>query len=311
MNIVRAHKLKDHFVELLRSASSQLPGDVVDALQQGFHQEDKGSPAHMAMEIILKNIELSKANSTPLCQDTGTNIWHVYHPQHICKTALEEMIRDATEEACRLSYLRANAVDPVSGLNSGNNLGLRFPVISFYEWRSSAVRASVMLKGGGCENVSTQYALPHESLQAGRDLDGVRKVVLDAVFKAQGRGCAPGIIGVGIGGDRITGMIEAKHQLWRDLADRNPVALLDKLEQRLHDECNQLGIGPMGYGGKTTVLGVKAGAIHRVPASYFVSISYMCWASRKASVTIAPSGKTTFHKRVPRSMTCNTPNCKG
>ena len=305
------NNLKEHLVELLRRASTQLPEDIVHALQQGHARENPGTPASGAIATILENIQLSRQNSTPLCQDTGTNIWHVYHPRNMCKTALEATIRSATEEACRRSYLRANAVDPVSGLNSGNNLGLRFPVISFYEWRSRAIRASVMLKGGGCENVSCQYALPHEALHAGRDLDGVRKVVLEGVFNAQGRGCAPGIIGVGIGGDRITGMIEAKHQLWRELGDENANPLLNQLENRLFHECNQLGIGPMGYGGKTTVLGVKIGAIHRVPASYFVSISYMCWASRRASVTFAPSGKVTFHKRVPRATSCNTPNCKG
>ncbi|MBN2717241.1 MAG: fumarate hydratase [Deltaproteobacteria bacterium] len=302
---------KDTFVELLRRASTQLPQDVTTALREGHAAEIQGSPASNALETILENISLSRRNSTPLCQDTGTNIWHVYHPRTICKTAIEEIIREATAEACQRSYLRANAVDPITNLNTGNNLGQRFPVISFYEWRSSAIRAAVMLKGGGCENVSCQYALPYEPIHAGRDLEGVRRVVLDGVFNAQGRGCAPGIIGVGVGGDRITGMIEAKHQLWRELGDENENPLLSKLEKRLYSECNQLGIGPMGYGGKTTVLGVKVGAIHRVPASYFVSISYMCWASRRACVTIAPSGKLTYHKRVPRYFGCNTPNCKG
>ncbi|MBN2340098.1 MAG: fumarate hydratase [Deltaproteobacteria bacterium] len=303
--------LKTHFVELLRRASTQLPPDVTAALKAGYQREPPGTAAQTALATILKNIKLSRKNSTPLCQDTGTNIWHVYHPQNICQCELEQAIREATLEARNRAYLRPNAVDPITGLNTGTNLGIRFPVISFYGWKKQSVRASVMLKGGGCENVSAQYALPVAGLHAGRDLDGVRKVVLDAVFQAQGKGCAPGIVGVGIGGDRITGMIEAKHQLWRPLEDKNPNALLAKLENRLYRECNQLEIGPMGYGGKTTVLGVKAGSIHRVPASYFVSISYMCWASRRASVTITPTGNPTFHKQVPSSQECNTPNCKG
>ena len=304
-------ELKNTFVELLRRASTQLPPDVIAAIKSGRDTETEGTPARNALNKMLNNIELSQKNSTPLCQDTGTNIWHVYHPHAICKSQLELIIRDATEEACRRSYLRANAVDPVTGLNSGNNLGVRFPVVSFYEWQHSDVRASVMLKGGGCENVSCQYALPDENVHASRDLDGVRKVVLDGVHKAQGKGCAPGIIGVGIGGDRITGMIEAKHQLWRDLDDTNEIPILAKLEDRLYRECNELGIGPMGFGGKTTVLGVKVGAIHRVPASYFVSISYMCWSSRKASVTVHPDHSVTWHERVPHSEGCSTPECKG
>lgn len=303
--------LKKHLVELIRRASTQLPPDVVDALRKGQRSEKAGTPAKAALSTILNNIKLSAQNSTPLCQDTGTNIWHIYHPRSICKSALEETVREATVEARNAAYLRPNAVDPISGLNSGTNLGIRFPVISLYEWQQKSIRAAVMLKGGGCENVSCQYALPHSELSAGRDLEGVRRVVLDGVFQAQGKGCSPGIVGVGIGGDRITGMIEAKHQLWRELTDVNTNPLLNTLETRLYRECNQLGIGPMGYGGKTTVLGVKIGAIHRVPASFFVSISYMCWASRRAGVTIYPSGKATFHKQIPNSSGCNTPNCKG
>lgn len=300
-----------HLIELLRRASTQLPGDIVTALQEGHSRETIGTPAKEALALIVQNIQLAKKNSTPICQDTGTNIWHIYHPKNICKAALEQLIRLATKEACKQSYLRPNAVDPITGRNTGDNLGLRFPIISFYEWRHNSIRAAVMLKGGGCENVSCQFTLPQPALEADRDLEGVRKVILDGVFQAQGKGCAPGIIGVGIGGDRITGMIEAKHQLWRPLNDVNKNPLLADLEARLYKECNQLGIGPMGFGGKTTVLGVKIGSIHRVPASYFVSISYMCWASRRACVTIRPNGKATFHKQVPISKVCDTPNCKG
>jgi fumarate hydratase class I len=144
----------------------------------------------------------------------------------------------------------------------------------------------LQLKGGGCENVSTQYDLPNTQLNAGRDLEGVRRVVLDAVNKAQGLGCAPGVLGIAIGGDRGASYIKSKQQLLRPLEDTNPDPDLAKLEDRLLEESNELGIGPMGFGGKTTVMGVKIGTMHRLPASYFVSIAYMCWANRRASLRV-------------------------
>ena len=134
--------------------------------------------------------------------------------------------------------------------------------------------------------MSAQYKLPCSLLKAGRDLEGVRKVVLDAVYQAQGKGCAPGILGIAIGSDRGSGYVHAKEQLLRPLDDVNPVEDLAALEKRLLDECDQLGIGPMGFGGRTTVLGVKMGAYHRLPACYFVSIAYMCWACRRAGLEV-------------------------
>ena len=143
----------------------------------------------------------------------------------------------------------------------------------------------LILKGGGCENVGAQYKLPDNRLGAGRDLEGVRKVVLDAVHQAQGKGCAPGALGVAIGGDRGASYLASKEALFRNLEDQNPDEVLAELEARLTDEANQLGVGPMGFGGKTTVLGTKIKGLHRLPASYFVSVSYMCWAYRRRKMT--------------------------
>lgn len=286
--------MKKHLIELIKIASCELPDDVKSAIKKNASKEDKGTPAHLALDTILQNIDLAKKNSTPLCQDTGSNIWIVYHPSGYNTAYIETEIKSATREARKKSYLRPNAVNPVTGENSGDNTGINFPTIHFKQWKKKSLGFDLMLKGGGCENVSAQYKLPDKSLKAERDLDGVRRIVLDSVFQAQGMGCAPGILGVGIGGDRVTGMEKAKEQLFRLLDDTNKDKTLDKLESTLLNETNQLGIGPMGYGGKTTILGVKAGALHRVPASYFVSISYMCWACRRASMTITPSGKVSY-----------------
>ena len=281
-----------HFLELIRQASCILPNDVISAIEFGRDNEKNGSPAHSALKDILVNCDLAKNTSRPICQDTGTNIWYVYHSQSISQRHLEEEILKATREATKLAYLRPNAVDSITGKNSGDNVGIGLPVIHFHEWDKNEIAADLLLKGGGSENVSAQYSLPNTLLKAGRDLEGIRKVVIDAVFNAQGKGCGPGIIGVGVGGDRATSMVEGKEQLFRILNDSNPNPILNELEKQLFSECNQLSIGPMGFGGNTTVLGVKIGARHRLPASFFVSIAYVCWAARRASVSISDNKAT-------------------
>lgn len=285
--------LTEHFIELIRRASTDLPVDVEAALRAAQAGEERGSAAAGALEAILENVALARANSTPVCQDTGTLIFRISHPRGMGTRQLRAQIEAAVVEATHRAYLRPNAVDPLTGRNSGNNLGVGSPSFYFQEWEENVLRVDLLLKGGGSENVSAQYKLPYSSLKAGRDLEGVRKVVLDAVCQAQGKGCAPGILGVAIGSDRSSGYVHAKEQCFRPLDDVNPVEELAALEKRLLDECNELGIGPMGFGGRTTVLGVKMGAYHRHPACYFVTIAYMCWACRRAGLR-ARDGEVAF-----------------
>jgi fumarate hydratase class I len=200
---------------------------------------------------------------------------------------LREQIRQSVAVATKKAYLRPNAVDSLSGKNSGDNLGGEaFPTIHFEEIESDDLTVELILKGGGCENVGAQVSLPDDRLNAGRDLEGVRRVVLEAVHRAQGQGCAPGILGVAIGGDRGSSFAASKEVLLRPLDDVHPQAELAELEARLLQEGNQLGIGPMGFGGETTLLGVKATDLHRLPASFFVSVSYMCWAYRRRRMVV-------------------------
>lgn len=279
--------ITDSILELVRLTSTDLPPDVEMSIRTAIKQEEPGSAAFGALETILKNVELSRKNSTPICQDTGTPIFYVYYPSDWSTRQLRQQIEAAVVQATKKAYLRPNSVDSLSGKNSGNNLGgLHFPSIHFEEVEGDSLTIELILKGGGCENVGAQYSLPNDALNAGRDLAGVRKVALDAVFQAQGQGCAPGILGVAIGGDRGTGYYASKETLFRKLDDTNPDPQLDALEKRLVQEANQLGIGPMGFGGQTTVLGTKITHLNRLPASYFVSISYMCWAYRRRKMTI-------------------------
>ena len=278
--------LTDQFVELIRRAATQLPEDMRQGLRQAKSSEEPGSAAEGALDTILLNVDIAEKNSTPICQDTGTPIFEVKYPVGVSTRKLADQIRQAAAIATRNNYLRPNAVDTITGKNSGDNTGEDFPTMHFHEWDEEAIHVDLLLKGGGCENVSTQYKLPDGPLGAGRDLEGVRRVVLDAVHQAQGKGCGPAVLGVAIGGDRGSGYLKSKQQLFRQLDDTNPDPQLAELEERIYKEANELGIGPMGFGGKTTALGVKIAAQHRLPASYFVSVAYMCWANRRASMDI-------------------------
>ena len=273
-------------LELIRITSVELPDDVQKVVLKALAREEKKTMAEYAMNIIKANIELAKKKSQPLCQDTGTILFYVNHPVGFGQKEFIKIVHKAVREATSVGFLRQNSVDILTGKNESLNVGPGGPVIHFHEYSKDNLEIRLMLKGGGCENVGAQYSLPHTELNAGRDLDGVRKVILDGVHKAQGKGCGPGVLGICIGGDRGQGYVFAKEQLLRELDDENPVHELALMEKDIVESANRLGIGPMGFGGKTTLLGCKIGILNRLPASYFVSISYMCWAYRRLGVQL-------------------------
>jgi len=277
-------------LELVRRTSAEIPEDVHKAILESLGSEKKGTIAESAMKIIDQNIALAKQKSQPICQDTGSVIFYVECPVGFDQISFEEAARGAVKLATKKGYLRQNSVDSIHGKNDGTNLGPGAPALHFHQHRSAEVNVRLILKGGGCENVGAQYSLPNEKIKANRDLDGCRKAILDAVLQAQGKGCGPGVLGVCIGGDRATGYEFSKQQLLRRLDDRNQNPELDSLEQEIVTTSNKLGIGPMGFGGATTLLGAKIGVLNRLPASYFVSVSYMCWAYRRQGVTLNAEG---------------------
>jgi fumarate hydratase class I len=279
--------LSKELLELIRLTSTDLPPDVEAGLRDARAREKPGSAAIGALDSILENVTLARQKSSPICQDTGTPLFYLRYPSGWSVRALHQQIRAAVAEATKKSYLRPNAVDSLSGKNSGDNLGDdAFPTIHDAEVEADELTVELILKGGGCENVGAQYSLPEGRLGAGRDLEGVRRVVLDAVHQAQGQGCAPGILGVAIGGDRGSSYAASKEVLLRPIGHRHDEQQLAGLEARLLEEGNRLGIGPMGFGGNTTLLDVKATSLHRLPASFFVSISYMCWAYRRRRMVV-------------------------
>ena len=276
----------EQIVGLIRETSCSLSPDVERALRRAAKREAQGKSAAVVLGTILDNVKLARKNLTPLCQDTGTLTFFV--DARLRRRVTPLLIKKAVSWATALGYLRKNTIDSVTGKSYNDNCAELAPVIHYVESAAQERTVTLMMKGGGSENMSRQYSLPDASLHAGRDLEGVRKCLLDAVYKTQGYGCAPGILGVCIGGDRATGFEVAKEQLLRSLDKEGDAkdAVLKKLEARILKEANTLGIGPMGLGGKTTLLGVRIAAAPRVPASFFVTVAYLCWAARRQTICI-------------------------
>ena len=283
-------QLKLSIVEIIRKTSAELPDDIVKAIAANKAREEAGSRGEYAMGIITKNIDLAKLKSAPLCQDTGSILFYIHYPRKLDHKRIEKQVIASVREATKKGYLRQNSVDSITGANSGDNIGPGTPTIHFEPWDKDSFDIRLILKGGGCENVGAQYSLPDSRIGAGRDLEGVRKCILDAVVQAQGKGCGPGVLAVTIGGDRATGYMSTKELFLKKLQDKNKDPRLAKLEEEVLNQANQLGIGPMGFGGKTTLMGLKIQALNRLPASYFVSISYMCWAYRRQGAQLNSRG---------------------
>lgn len=284
-----AHWEKNLF-ELIRRTSTDLPSDVEAAIKRALKKEKKSGHACWVLETILKNTALAREKDVPICQDTGALIFHFSVPVGFDTNALVARTRAAVSKATRQGYLRQNTIDSVSGASYETNVAHASPVFHFQQGARKTVDVRLIMKGGGCENVGCQFSLPDMDLQAGRDLEGVRRCILNAVWKAQGNGCAPGILGVCIGGDRATGYAYSEELFIRRLGDKSRVKTLARLEDRILKDVRRLNIGPMGLGGRTTLLGVKIGALSRLPASFFVTVSFMCWAFRRRGVMLGPKG---------------------
>ena len=283
---------KDSMLKLIVQTSTNLPPDVRRAIKWAMDREKPATRSMLALDTIAVNIDMACDNEGPICQDTGMPTFEITVPVGVDQMAMKRQIREAVAEATKLGKLRPNAVDSLTGKNSGDNLGEGVPVIHFEQWEKDEIDVRLILKGGGCENKNIQYSVPCELPNLGRadrNLEGVRKCILHAVYQAQGHGCSVGAIGVAIGGDRASGYQYAKKQLFRTLDDINPNAELAKLESYVMEKANTLGIGTMGFGGESTLIGCKIGVYHRLQASFFVSVAYDCWAFRRLGVVVDPA----------------------
>ncbi|MBO0720490.1 MAG: fumarate hydratase, partial [Blastocatellia bacterium] len=280
---------RDSILQLISQTSTNLPPDVRNAMSAALAAED-GARSAQALNVIATNIDMASDGEGPICQDTGWPTFEIKTPVGANQIIMKKEIREAIAEATRRGKLRPNSVDSISGKNSGDNLGPGTPTMHFEQWENDdEIEVKLLLKGGGCENKNIQYSLPSELPhlgKAGRDLDGVRKCILHAIWQAQGQGCSAGALGVCIGGDRSTGYQHAKEQLFRTLDDANPNPELASLEDYIVQTANTLGIGTMGFGGGVTLIGCKIGVLNRLPACFFVSVAYDCWAFRRLGVAL-------------------------
>lgn len=281
--------LRTSIYQLIEETSTNLPKDVRRAIKSAAQRESAGTRSAMSLETIQENIGMADMEVSPICQDTGLPTFKIKTPVGTNQLEIKAVIHECIELATQKGKLRPNSVDSLHGVNSGNNLGAGTPVIKFEQWEKDYIDIGLILKGGGCENKNIQYSLPCELDglgRAGRDLDGIRKCILHSVYQAQGQGCSAGFIGVGIGGDRSSGYDLAKEQLFRTVDDVNENAELAELEAYIMENANKLGIGTMGFGGETTLLGCKIGVMNRIPASFFVSVAYNCWAFRRLGIKL-------------------------
>ena len=281
--------LNESLLELITQTATNLPADVRKVLREAKKREQPTTQAGQALHIISLNVDMAKENVSPICQDTGMPTFLVHTPVGVNQLVIKRAIYAMVEEATRKGKLRPNSVDSVTGENSGLNLGPGTPVIHFEQWEEDEIEVLLILKGGGCENKNAQYSLPMELEhlgKAGRNIEGVYKCIMHAIWQAQGQGCSAGFIGVCIGGDRTSGYAHAKEQLFRAADDTNPDNTLRELEERVMANADSLGIGTMGFGGDVSVLGCKIGALNRLPASFFVSVAYNCWAYRRLGVRL-------------------------
>ncbi len=276
----------ERIVGLIHETSCSIPDDVERAVKAARRREERGTSADVVLGTILDNVRLARQKGTPLCQDTGTLTFFVDERLRRCVTP--DLLKRAVARATQAGYLRKNTIDSLTGKSYDDNCADGAPVVHYTEKRGARPSVTLLMKGGGSENMSRQYSLPDSALGAGRDLAGVRACLLDAVVKTQGYGCAPGILGVCIGGDRATGFETAKEQVLRalDKSGESDDPTLRKLERQILREANSLGIGPMGLGGKATLLGVRIASRPRVPASFFVTVAYLCWAARRRTISL-------------------------
>src|SRR6476660_3943289 len=276
-------------LQLIVRTSTDLPPDVRAAMKTALVAEPAGTRSSQALTIIAQNIDLAAGVDGAICQDTGMPTFEIKVPVGANQIWMRQQIREAVAEATRRGKLRPNSVDSITGKNSGDNLGPGTPIIHFDQWDKDQIEIKLILKGGGCENTNAQYSVPVELPHLGRadrNLEGVKKCILHAVWQAQGKGCAPGAVGVCIGGDRTSGYLHAKEQLFRTLDDVNPDPRLAEIEASIMGEVNKLGIGTMGFGGRVSLIGCKIGVQNRLPASFFVSVAYDCWAFRRLGVVL-------------------------
>ncbi len=293
--MVSGKVVEDITVKLLQLAVTKLPQDVKDALRKAHHEEES-TVGRAQLKAILDNVDLAEKTHSPICQDTGVVIFYVKAGAQVKGLdKIESALRKGTARATREVPLRPNAVNPFTQKNTGDNTGRNIPYINWQVVPGDTLEITVLPKGGGSENVSALKMLPPS-----RGIKGLKKFVVDTVINGGAKPCPPIVLGVAVGGGADIAMKLAKATLLKPLGEPNINPELAKLEKALREAINSTGIGPMGLGGKTTVLDLKVDFADRHPASYPVAVVVQCWAARRASARIYSDGKVDIlsHKAV-------------
>ncbi len=273
-------------VELLRIVETKLPSDVLEALKQAASIEE--SPfAKAQFEAILKNAEVASKESIPMCQDTGLIGFYVKLGDDFpIRSKLNDLLIEAVRRATQEIPLRPNTIDPWTHKNPGDNTGRHIPFIHIELVPGDELEITVMPKGGGSSYVAQFYSVPPVE-----GIKGLKRVVLEAIYKIGPLPCPPVIVGIGVGGTEDLAMFLAKKALLRPINKRNENPEIAKLEEELREKINSLGIGPMGLGGKSYALGVNIEWAHRHPATFLVGIAIGCWAMRRGTLRISKDGE--------------------
>lgn len=284
-------KLRDGLVELYKKVATSIPKDIEDALRAAVQRETDETVKEALANTVGACIA-ARTGATAICDDSGLPIFYARVPKGLSQQMVREVIIEATERATEKIPLRSNAIDSLTGEAAGGNVGTLFPMIFIEETEQSTLTIDLMLRGGTSEHLSVSYRLPEEMSaepvpglttagMAERNLNGIRACVIDAVMKAQGKGCPPYIIGVGVGGAKEQVALLSGRQLLRKVHDVNPDPRCAALEAQILDDINTHISGTPGFAGKTTALAVKMGVAHRHPESFLVDISFSCWAHRR------------------------------
>jgi fumarate hydratase subunit alpha len=276
--MVSLEKLKEEVKKAYISSCIKLPNSIKELFKQARNKEVEGSLAQWVFDILLQNAEIAERESLPLCQDTGIPVILVRISEGLTiPTGLESAINAGVAEAVKEGYLRASVAHPLTRENTGTNT----PAVIHYEIvpGKELFEIWVMPKGCGSENMS-RLAM----LKPADGLEGIKNFVLETVKLAGPNPCPPLIVGVGIGGSFEHCAFLAKKALFREIGTPNPDPKVKALEEELLSEINKLGIGPLGFGGKTTALAVHVEVAHTHIASLPVAVNLLCHSARIAKI---------------------------
>lgn len=275
-------------IELYNKLVTQIPPYIENEIRQALEREEKNSLAYDSLEKYLENVRIAREERIPICQDTGIPKFLIKLPKGYSYSEIEKVVLGAMPKATKEAYARESGVDIITNEQRGNQ-----GIATFYfeEWNREYPLVSLLLKGGGSENAGMLFSLPDCNLNADRDKKGIRKCVEYVVKNKVPNACPPVILSIGLGGTRDKAIETSQKLLFRKWGERS--SELGDFEKELYEFSNSLGIGPQGFGGKTSVFDVRIGKLPRHIATYFVDVSVNCWVYRMGNLSYE-NGLTNF-----------------